>query len=69
MKFHVVLEKQDEGGFVAYIPELPGCHTQGETRKEALENIKEAKDLYLEVLKEKRVLHSVPRVEVIALPS
>ena len=49
MKFHVVLEKQPEGGYVAYIPELPGCHTQGESKKEALENIREAKDLYLEV--------------------
>ncbi len=68
MKFHVVLEKQEEGGFVAYIPELPGCHTQGETRKEALANITEAKDLYLEVLHEKKQVH-VPRVEVIALPS
>ncbi len=68
MQFHVVLEKQVEGGFVAYIPELPGCHTQGETRKEALENIAEAKDLYLEVLKEKHALR-LPRIEVIALPS
>lgn len=50
MKLHVVLEKQEEGGFVAYIPELPGCHTQGENRGEAIENIKEARDLYLAVL-------------------
>ncbi len=50
MKFHVVLEQQAEGGFVAYVPELPGCHTQGETREEALQHIREAKELYLEVL-------------------
>ena len=53
MKFHVVLEKQSEGGFIAYVPELPGCHTQGETRSEALKNIREARDLYLEILMSK----------------
>ncbi|MEW5955560.1 MAG: type II toxin-antitoxin system HicB family antitoxin [Candidatus Micrarchaeota archaeon] len=68
MVFHVVLEKQKEGGFVAYIPELPGCHTQGETRAEALKNIKEARDLYLEVLRSRKAV-SVPRVEVLPLPS
>ena len=50
MAFHIVLEEQKEGGFVAYVPELPGCHTQGQTREEALENIKEAKELYLACL-------------------
>ena len=68
LMFHVVLEKQAEGGFVAYIPELPGCHTQGETRKEALENVREARDLYLDVLKTKKA-SAVRHVEVIALPS
>ena len=53
VKLHIVLEKQEEGGFLAYIPELPGCHTQGETRDEAIENIIEAKNLYLEVAREK----------------
>lgn len=44
----VVLEKQEEGGFTAYVPSLPGCISEGETKKEALENIKEAIELYLE---------------------
>lgn len=48
MKYHVVLEKQEEGGYAVYIPELPGCISQGETEKEALTNIKEAMELYLE---------------------
>lgn len=48
MKLTVVLEKQEEGGFTAYVPSLPGCISQGETKKEALENIKEAIELYLE---------------------
>ncbi len=64
MKFHVVLEKQSEGGFVAYIPELPGCHTQGETRGEALKNIREARDLYLEVMAEKKAAKA-PVVEIL----
>lgn len=65
MKMHVVLEAQEEGGFVAYVPELPGCYTQGETRKEVLKNIKEAAELYLEVQKQKHPFK--PYVEVLPL--
>ena len=42
MIFKVILRKAEEGGFIVSCPELPGCHTQGESREEALENIKEA---------------------------
>ena len=66
LNLHVVLEEQEEGGFVAYVPELPGCHTQGENREEALENIRQARDLYLEVLKEKHAAVS-RKVEVFPL--
>ncbi|WP_456421607.1 type II toxin-antitoxin system HicB family antitoxin [Thermococcus sp.] len=55
MKFKVVLESQPEGGYVAYVPALPGCFSQGETKEEALKNIKEAIELYLEVLEEKEL--------------
>mgnify|MGYP001592303214 FL=1 len=48
MEFTVVLEPQEEGGFTVYAPSLPGCISQGETREEALKNIKEAIELYLE---------------------
>ncbi len=65
MSLHVILEEAEEGGFIAYVPELPGCHTQGDTREEALENIREAKDLYLDVLKEKHAF--APKVEVLPL--
>lgn len=47
-KFHIVLERQDEGGYTVYVPELPGCISQGESEKEAIRNIKEAMGLYLE---------------------
>jgi len=48
MKVKVVLEPSEEGGFTVYIPSLPGCISEGNTKEEALENIKEAIELYLE---------------------
>jgi len=48
MKLEVVLEPSDEGGYTAYVPSLPGCISEGETREEALANIREAIELYLE---------------------
>ena len=48
MKFKVVLEPSDEGGFTVHVPALPGCVSEGDTEDEALRNIKEAIELYLE---------------------
>lgn len=48
MKLKVVLEKSDQGGFTVYAPSLPGCISEGETEEEALANIREAIELYLE---------------------
>ena len=48
MKIKVVLEPSNEGGYTVYAPSLPGCISEGETREEALHNIKEAIELYLE---------------------
>jgi predicted RNase H-like HicB family nuclease len=48
MKLKVVLEPSDEGGFTVYVPSLPGCISEGDTREEALANIQEAIELYLE---------------------
>jgi predicted RNase H-like HicB family nuclease len=50
MKFKIVLEKDEEGGFVATVPSLPGCVSQGETEEEALANVKEAISLHMESL-------------------
>ncbi len=61
MKYRVVLEPQEEGGFTVYVPALPGCVSQGETVEEATENIKEAISLYLEGLRERKI--SVRRIE------
>ncbi len=48
MKFRIVLEPSEEGGFTVYVPTLPGCISEGDTREEALANIREAIELYLE---------------------
>ena len=48
MELTVILEAQEEGGFTAYVPSLKGCISEGETKEEALKNIKEAIELYLE---------------------
>ena len=49
-QFEVVLQPEEEGGFSVFVPGLPGCASQGETREEALEMIKEAIEVYLESL-------------------
>jgi predicted RNase H-like HicB family nuclease len=48
MHIKVILEPSDEGGYTATVPALPGCISEGNTREEALENIREAIELYLE---------------------
>jgi predicted RNase H-like HicB family nuclease len=53
MKFKVILEHEEEGGYSVHCPALKGCHSQGETVEEALANIKEAIEGYLLALNEK----------------
>ncbi len=48
MNLQVFLEPSDEGGFTVTVPSLPGCISEGDSRDEALTNIREAIDLYLE---------------------
>jgi len=52
-EFDVVLLEDESGGYVALVPALPGCHTQGDTLTEVMDNVKEAIDLYMETLTEK----------------
>lgn len=51
MKYPVLIEKDEDGVYVAEVPMLPGCISQGATRAEALRNIQEAIEAYLESLK------------------
>lgn len=48
IEYQAVFQEETEGGFSVWVPDLPGCASQGETLEEALENIKEAIELYLE---------------------
>ncbi len=52
MTFKVVLEPSEEGGYTVYVPALPGCISEGDTLEEALRNIREAIQLYLEPIPE-----------------
>jgi len=52
VKYRVHIEQDEDGVFIAEVPALPGCISQGNTRKEALRNIQEAITAYLESLKE-----------------
>lgn len=62
MKLRVVLEKSPEGGFTTFVPSLPGCISEGDTREEALRNIQEAIELYLEPVEDDE--HLSPDAEV-----
>ncbi len=48
MRFKVILEPSEDGGYTVYVPSLPGCISEGDTIEEALKNIQEAIELYLE---------------------
>ena len=52
MRYSVVVHQAEEGGFWVEVPALPGCYSQGETVEEALGNVQEAIELYLEVLRD-----------------
>ena len=51
MKFRILIEQDEDGIFIAECPSLPGCISQGKSRKEVLENIQDAVRGYLESLK------------------
>ena len=52
MNIKVVLEPSEEGGYTVYVPSLPGCISEGETIEEAMTNIQEAIELYLEPIED-----------------
>jgi len=64
MKLHVIIEKDESGYFVAEVPALPGCLSQGKTREEALANIKEAVEGWFEVMESKQSLDRTHLIEL-----
>ena len=66
-KFPVIIEKDEDGFFVADCPELQGCHTQGRTIKEAITNIRDAIRLHLKILKAEK--QEVQKVKLVSLTS
>jgi predicted RNase H-like HicB family nuclease len=61
--YTVIFEKEIEGGYHAFCPVLKGCHSQGDTFEEAVENITEAISLYLDSLKEDQL--PIPKEDLI----
>jgi antitoxin HicB len=64
MKFFVVLEEAEEGGFNVSVPALEGCFSQGETEEEALENAKEAILCYLEGIEKLNDIKGLPGLKL-----
>jgi predicted RNase H-like HicB family nuclease len=67
MRFKIVLEESDEGGYTVYAPSLPGCISEGETKEEAVANIQEAIELYLEPVEDDWVMSEKDLVQEIEL--
>ena len=67
MRLQVVLEASEEGGYTVYVPALPGCISEGETVEEALQNIREAIELYLEPVEDDLILEEAALVQEIEL--
>ncbi len=64
MKLHVIIEKDEAGYFVAEVPAFPGCLSQGKTYEEAIANIKEAIEGWLEVMESKQPLDPSRLIEI-----
>ncbi|MDO8563711.1 MAG: type II toxin-antitoxin system HicB family antitoxin [Nanoarchaeota archaeon] len=65
MEIEIILEKQEEGGYTVYVPALPGCISQGENRIEAIKNIKEAIELYLEPVDNEIIVYEGEKTKII----
>ena len=65
MILRIVLEPSDEGGYTVLVPALPGCISEGDTREEAMKNIREAITLYLEPIEDD--LDFMPQAELLEL--
>jgi predicted RNase H-like HicB family nuclease len=64
MKLHVIVEKDETGYYVAEVPALPGCLSQGKTHEEAIANITEAIEGWLEVMESRQSFDASKLVEI-----
>ena len=64
MKLHITIEQDESGYYVAEVPAFPGCLSQGKTKEEAIANIKEAIEGWLEVMESKQHLDPSQLIEV-----
>ncbi len=67
MNIKVVLEPSDEGGYTVYVPSLAGCISEGETIEEALINIQEAIELYLDPVEDDLIIEEGALIRELAL--
>jgi predicted RNase H-like HicB family nuclease len=67
MKLKVILETSEDGGYTVYVPSLPGCISEGETVEEAMANIKEAIELYLEPVEDDWIIAENAQIEELEL--
>ncbi len=58
MDIKIVLEPSEEGGFTVYVPSLPGCISEGDSREEAITNIREAIQVYLDPVDDETAIHA-----------
>jgi predicted RNase H-like HicB family nuclease len=65
MRLKIILEPSEEGGYTAIVPSLPGCISEGDTQEEALKNIREAIELYLEPVEDDQTF--TPNAEMIEM--
>ncbi len=67
MRFRIILEPSEDGGYTAIVPSLPGCISEGENVEDALGNIQEAIELYLEPVEDDWVYDKQAMVQEIEL--
>jgi predicted RNase H-like HicB family nuclease len=65
-RFTIILDREADGGFHAFCPALKGCHSEGDTLDEAIENIREAMEAYLESLEAHG--EPIPREDLLIKP-
>jgi predicted RNase H-like HicB family nuclease len=63
LRYTIILEKAADGGYGAYVPDLPGCVGMGATKEEVLENIAEAIELHIEGMKAEGLTIPPPQTE------